>query len=147
MCMIDYVDCDWKPIKEEWRQAAKPHQCDECRRQIERGERYRYEFVLSDGYPYSYRSCAQCHAASRWLVIVCNGFLCKGVLEDLEQHWEESAEYRTFWLGRAIVGMRHQWRRKPRVGKRIRSTSLLPPLSEPRIRPELLTHRRNEVTG
>lgn len=112
MCMIDDTE-GWKVHSEVERTARKPHKCGECQREIAVGEKY----LFAKGLPYDgdgweqFKTCLQCRAAAKWLVNVCSGYLYNGVLEELEEHWEENASYHSLWLGRAIIGMRRKWKR------------------------------------
>lgn len=94
------------------RKARKEHRCCECGRGIEVGERHEYMRGLYDGSWDTFRTCAHCIAARSWLRVECRGWLYCGVGEELEQHWDDSGEYRSAWLARAIVGMRRQWKRR-----------------------------------
>lgn len=110
MCMI-YDAEEWKVFHEEQRTAAKVHNCTECGRRIDRGERYFYSTGLIDACWYTHKICEHCDTCRQWLLVVCNGYLFCGVLEDLENHWEEW-QLRSMWLGRRIVESRRRWRRK-----------------------------------
>lgn len=96
------------------RRARKPHECGECDRFIFVGEPYEYATGLSvdsDTW-YTNHTCAHCIAARSFLIKECNGYLMQGVLEDLEEHWQEDTLYRSHWLGRAILGIRRKWRKR-----------------------------------
>jgi hypothetical protein len=114
VCMIDGAD----PLKLHHSGAVRAriqHRCDECGRTIEPGELYDRAAGLGweqAAHWWTWKTCWHCCAAREWLRIVCEGWLYESVREDLEEHWEESWEYRTVWLGRAILGMRRQWRRR-----------------------------------
>lgn len=43
-----------------WHQARKQHRCCECHENILPGQRYERIFVISDGTPYSYKTCEFC---------------------------------------------------------------------------------------
>lgn len=110
MCMID--DCEpWTVHHDETRKAAKDHRCDECRRTISKGETYEHGSGLCDGRWTTQRTCEHCVAARSWLLKVCSGWVYGMVADDLREHWWESPEYRSLWLGRAIHGIGHQWKR------------------------------------
>lgn len=106
-------DCDTYALYEtKMRRANKHRVCDECSRQIERGETYRYAKGLYDGRWEHHAMCAHCSAAAEWLLSVCNGYQHCGVREDLVEHWTYSETYRSVWLARAIAGMRRRWCRR-----------------------------------
>lgn len=107
MCMIDYGEraAVWDQII---RKARKSHLCCECHRTIEKGEKYEYISSLFDGSWDHYHLCAHCSSASRWLSKHCGGYLIGGILDDLQEHWEEN--YRKDHLGRLIVGMARKWK-------------------------------------
>lgn len=111
MCMIG-EDAGWKVFRDGTRTARKPHGCGECRRTIHVGERYYWATGLDYEWEswQTFATCEHCRAATEWLLTACNGYLFEMVLEDLVEHWQESAEYRSWPLGRLIVGMRRRWR-------------------------------------
>lgn len=117
MCLIDEGD-GAKVIRVEKRTAARPHPCSECRREIATGEPYEFTAALWVGADHWWqgRTCQHCLAARSWLWVQCDGWLYEGVLVDLEEHWSESWELRSQWLGRAIIGMRRQWKRRDGAG-------------------------------
>ncbi len=80
---VDYETCEL--IDGGMRKARKEHVCTECRRTIERGERYEYAFTSFDGGTDTYKTCVDC-------VSVRDSFFCNGwgytmVWEDLEEHF------------------------------------------------------------
>lgn len=90
------------------RRARKVWRCEECTRRIEPGETYERVGSLYDGSWSTYRTCAHCVAARRWLEVICGGYLSEGVLEDLAEHrWEMGA---SFALLRLIVASSRRWR-------------------------------------
>jgi hypothetical protein len=110
MCMID-DESSWKIFRDATRRARKEHRCDECHRVIRVGEPYYWATGLSyeyDGWE-TYSTCQHCRAATEWLLTACHGYLFTMVLEDLLEHWHESPTYRSWTLGRLIVGMRRRW--------------------------------------
>lgn len=111
MCAIDYADGDWTPLGSTTRKARKRHRCDECSRHIEPGESYHRSVGIAEGHFYASLQCPQCEAAAQWLVWTCGGYLNEGVEEDLAEHWDEPG-YRCLDLGRLILGMRRDWRRR-----------------------------------
>lgn len=111
MCMIESAE-SCSLYDTTWRTARKEHRCEECRRTIAPGERYLRHAIGGEGTVSVYLHCSHCHAAATWLVKHCRGYLCGGVLEDLEEHWGELYDEDRMFLGRAIVGMRKKWRRR-----------------------------------
>jgi hypothetical protein len=127
MCRIDDADNDYVLVVDRRPVAAWPHQCSDCGRRIEVGERYRLlEWVevdwsayydrqgyyeddgrelpaLAGGHRDSSIQCAHCEAAGGWLVAVCNGFLYGAVCSELSEHWDESPMYHTAALGRLVI--------------------------------------------
>lgn len=127
MCRVDYGDDAGAWLKEPDRTVAtEPEQCCECERTIESGETMTYfEWTYDldeDGEPlpdakanYSEQFCVHCEAAAIWLDEVCSGHLYGKwqIIEDLEEHWdEEGYPIKTIDLGRLLVGMKKQWKRK-----------------------------------
>lgn len=113
MCMVDDGE-GWKVFRSEWRTARKQHACYDCGRKIEPGERYYFATGISnDDWRRwdTYRECAHCQYAAKWLLAECGGYLFGGILEDLEEHWDGEL-MRDLHIGRAIVGLRRRWRRK-----------------------------------
>lgn len=112
MCMVDQAEDSFvADVREQTARVA--HTCGECGRTIEPGERYRVGGGVCDGEWWTGKMCVHCWAARSWLSVQCNGWLWGGVLEDLEEHWQESPLLRSHWLGRAILGMRRRWRGMP----------------------------------
>ena len=121
--MIDAADRAEAYWESTVKRARQEHHCDECRRTIEPGESYQRTRAIWEGEPIVTKACGHCVAAREWLVRVCRGFVHSMVLEELREHWDHSELYRSWWLGRAIVGMRRKWRRK--------DGTLMPVLGEP----------------
>lgn len=59
MCLCDLADSP-SAFSETHRRARKRHQCDECHRHIEPGDRYQYVSGIWDGRQDSYKTCARC---------------------------------------------------------------------------------------
>lgn len=112
MCMVDSADgCDTFS-RYVHRKARKSHRCGECGREIPSGETYRYATGLYDGGFWQAKTCAHCEAATRWLLLVCNGWLYGGVWEDLGEHWsEEWTPIKSLDLGRLLVWRNRRWLR------------------------------------
>ena len=103
MCMIEYGDGPefWH---EKSQTARKEHRCDECSRQIRRGEVYWYAFGKCDGYTYEAKTCSHCRVACEWLNRNCHGFVYQAVIEDFGEHAEDNLP-----MLRIVVGARRQW--------------------------------------
>lgn len=119
MCMIDdseriNVLSDTKP------RARKPHKCGECCRTIAVGETYEKTVGVYDGRFDTYVTCMHCVAVREWLSKVCSGWIYTMVEEDLREHFREGYG---FWLGRAAIGMKREWRK--------RDGSLMQPMALP----------------
>lgn len=111
MCAVDYGE-PTDVARIELRKARKQHKCDDCGRIIEPRETYTHWVFLSEGYWSKGACCAHCRAASKWLVEQCGGFLYVGILDDLEEHWNEEPLLCSMRLGRLIVGCRRRWKRR-----------------------------------
>lgn len=109
MCRVDYADGAHVSTQNVCT-ARKEHPCVECRRTIRPGERYERAKWLDDFGWCSVATCVQCMAAREWLVAECGGWIYTEVLDELVEHWEESAEYQTWQLGRLIACMKTRWR-------------------------------------
>ena len=101
----------------EQRTARKRHTCSECGRGIMPGERYENVGGLWDGRWQTFKTCAHCREAQRWLIHQCRGFLHGGTLEDVCAHWDEDTILRSVAFGRLVVlagGTRRRgpWKRK-----------------------------------
>jgi hypothetical protein len=112
MCMIDDAE-SWQFFDHVERKARKPHQCFECGRMIQPGERYEY----SSGKLYGYRTfeqfhqCAHCRQVTRWLIVACSGFLFGAVREDLAEHVVGEEMYlRSAPLTRLLRWMSASWK-------------------------------------
>lgn len=80
LCFYGDSDCSASVYNESWRGARKQHRCCECRRTIERGERYHYTFGVWDGDADQYTTCAQC--AEIRVAFACEGAWIFGQLWD-----------------------------------------------------------------
>lgn len=108
MCRID--DCDGASVNHrEWRRAAKPHQCCECRRTIEKGEEHQYTFMIMEGEPMTFRLCQHCLAAAGWLIRECGGYVFEVIGEELIEHAVEYPHVADA-LAPLIAGIKAQWR-------------------------------------
>jgi hypothetical protein len=106
--MIDDAE-PWQFSSQERRKARIAHPCGECKRTIQPGETYEYTFGKFEDEVFYHKMCSHCVAAARWLVIQCQGYCQTYVLQELIDHWGENTSLRSFWLGRAIVGMKRAW--------------------------------------
>lgn len=111
MCAIDDGE-RYDFYRNAMRKARKARPCSECGREIQAGESYECAEGMYDSTWYRHATCSHCIAARLWLKVECGGWLHEGVLEDLEAHWGEGSSYTSVWLGRAIVGLRKQWKRR-----------------------------------
>lgn len=93
MCMIN-DDTWWKVSRCDKRKARKTHRCGECRRNINPGETYEYfTGINSDGYGWeTYRTCAHCQQAARWLRVFCGGSVFEMSADDLAEHVNDGEE-------------------------------------------------------
>lgn len=121
MCMIDGCDERYEIYNgPRLVRARKEHRCDECYRQIAKGESYYSASGLGDGRFEQHYICAHCWVACEWLRVNCDGWLHCGVREDVEEHVQE---YRhtdaAAGLARLTIGMRRKWtvKRGPRAGQ------------------------------
>ena len=112
MCRVDYCDEFAEEISRETPTARKAHRCGECGRAVEPGERYERIVAKWDGDLTVSKTCSHCVRARRWLERECGGFVYTEVADELAEHWQESAEYRTKELRALIMGMRRGWRRR-----------------------------------
>lgn len=110
MCMWDDGE-SWELARHQWRTAAKDHRCGECNRTISKGERYEYVTGLYDGHWDTERTCEQCHQVTRWLNVVCGGFMYQAVQMDLFEHITGEESYlRSAPLTRLGRWMDKDWR-------------------------------------
>lgn len=109
MCMADGGEPP-DIYRGESRTARKTYRCAECPRQIQAGEQYHYAFMVYDGDPSTFRTCAHCCVAMRWLADNCGSFLRGAIHEDYEEHADEYRHVRHDIL-RSKVGRRREWKR------------------------------------
>lgn len=138
MCMIDDGDGCVTMIRDGVHTARKQHKCAECRRNIEPGERYMYEFFRFDGKQTAHKTCAHCRVARGWLNDECGGFLYGQIEEDMQDH-----AYSHGWaVARMYVGMKTYWRR--RDGS-LRPIPVCPPTTHERMKITQLALPRGRV--
>lgn len=124
MCRVDDTI---SVLSDERPRAKKPHRCGECHRTIEPGEHYERVTGLWEGELVTHKTCLQCCSVREWLANVCSGWVYSEVAEELLEHFYEGYG---MWLGRAVVSMQNQWRK--------RDGSLMLPMDLPdRLIPEL----------
>jgi hypothetical protein len=109
MCAVE--DCEpWAVCREEWPAARKEHRCNECRRTIRSGEKYR-KITGIISYPNSkwenHRICEHCDAMSAWMTVMCGGWPLDDLYGELVEHWREG--YASIPFGRLIACMRLKW--------------------------------------
>ena len=86
MCMYGGGDPP-RAWSESYPIARKEHKCEECGRTILKGEPYfRYKGISADGDCYGGSQCEHCHVLACWLGQQCEGWICGGVIEDIEEH-------------------------------------------------------------
>lgn len=89
MCRVD----DAEPVEvcnTIIRKARKQHECFECRRPIESGDRYEYATFLFDGRWSQHRTCFPCMTLRSWLDRECSGWVLGEVIEEIEEHWRDA---------------------------------------------------------
>lgn len=110
MCMVGDDDY-WEFYNEYTPKAKVEHTCGECGRTIAKGERYRTQGGKSDGYFEWHKTCLHCDAASKWLMVVCEGWIFTRRQEDFLEHIVGTEKYlRTAQLTRLVRWMRADWR-------------------------------------
>ena len=66
--------------------ARKQHECAECGRTIQNGEKYEYLFAIWDKKPSVYKTCIDCLSIRN--VMFCDGFMHRSMMNDLQEHIE-----------------------------------------------------------
>lgn len=123
MCMIDNADGKWDALEPlHMVVARKAHRCGECQRVIQSGEQYERGAFADDYGISTVKTCAHCVAVRSWLDVQCDGFLFQGVLEDLEEHWQDDTLLHGRYLALAIAGMRKRWARADGTPMRVMGT-------------------------
>lgn len=90
--------------------ARKRHCCDECHRDIEPGESYRYGFGIWEGDSFSQHVCEHCMIPLQWLIVHCGGYVGGEVRGEICEHADAYPEVRRA-LDRIAVGMKRRWMR------------------------------------
>lgn len=88
MCMIDDADDMVVLLSDSDVVARREHQCSECRGVIAKGETYKRESFIHEGFN-QHKTCRRCLAARQWLIDECSGFVYGAVLEDLAEHFND----------------------------------------------------------
>jgi hypothetical protein len=88
MCNIDDAERVFI-LQESTRKARRAHKCDECRRDIEVGEAYQYEFGKLDSDAVAYRTCRHCLVGRAWLSTNCGGWVYGSVIEEIAEHADQ----------------------------------------------------------
>lgn len=114
MCRIDDYDSYGTWLKDlKLRIARKEHRCGDCGRTIAKGEQYTYGVWLEEGDFFTVKVCAHCVTAGHWLTRICGGHLWPGVVEELEEHWDEERwSLGSYALGQLVVLARRRWHRQ-----------------------------------
>jgi len=83
------------------RKARKPHRCCECRREIERGEKYYYHHGVWNGKGASYHQCDQC------------GNLAQMIANEMSGHWnsDEGIEFGGLKWSALEYGFGDEWKK------------------------------------
>lgn len=91
VCLSGDYDESADFYRERFRKAAKPHDCCECGRVIEKGERYRTVSGKWDGDFAQFDTCAEC--AEIQAAFGCNGYslttLWEDVRDEIFPRWDE----------------------------------------------------------
>jgi hypothetical protein len=111
MCMTGDDDY-WVFYNEHHPRARREQTCGECRRSIARGERYWTQGGLTeDGGFEWHKTCEHCTIASRWLEVVCHGWIFDARQEDFLSHVIGDERYiRSRPLVRLVRWMVADWR-------------------------------------
>lgn len=108
MCSIDGDRPD--VYRETTHTARKPHKCIECSRVIAPGERYSSAFMLYEGHPSTFKTCAHCMVGQAWLSENCGGIMHHGLIEEMEEHAQTYPDHKFGFL-RIKAGMQRKWSR------------------------------------
>lgn len=112
MCMYDDGDAPSFYSKVQ-RTARKAHKCDECGREIARGEAYAHVSAKWDGYLGTVKTCSHCAVLQDWLEKECGGYVHHAIVDDVREHLDEAGvPAYGYGLARLVVLARKGWRRK-----------------------------------
>lgn len=109
MCMIDDGE-HYDVFTGCFRYAAKSHACEECRREIAKGEQYSWTKGLFERKWYEHRTCLHCYSGQSLLMAECGGYMHGGLEDDLAEHINEALPW-SRQAARLVVGMRRKWLR------------------------------------
>ena len=111
MCMVEAADGGyWARSREAKPKARKAHRCNECGRDIQPGEQYRYfAGIHTENGSMVHKCCSHCEVASKWLLEQCNGYIYSAVAADIAEHINEVED--GYSLARLWVGMKRKWKR------------------------------------
>lgn len=106
MCSID--DAPYPSVfRESFPVARKAHRCYECRRMIQKGEKYRYIFGVWEGTSDTMHICAHCQALAEWMVVLCGGHPYGDLYSELDEHW--LGGYKSLQIARWMSQLKHGW--------------------------------------
>ncbi len=105
MCSVDYAELVTM-LTNKKTVARKEHRCNECGRNIVRGETYLYESYVHDGSLDTHKTCLHCLRVRDWLYQECGGAVFGDVREEIIDHYREGHGIK---LARLAVGMRRKW--------------------------------------
>jgi hypothetical protein len=111
--MIDYADCNGSWLKPPHAVTArKAHRCENCGRDIAKGESYwTGTWLEARESPSDFHHCAHCVIAGRWLQKVCGGHLWgwDSIAIDLQEHWDEEPQFQCRSFALLLSAMRRRW--------------------------------------
>lgn len=107
MCAID-ADCP-ELYRMNVRLARKEHRCSECSRLIAVGEKYNCAFMIYEGTPDTFRTCAHCRVGQMWLIENCGTFIHGDLIGEMQEH---ARDYPAVAPGLNVIvtGIKQQWR-------------------------------------
>jgi hypothetical protein len=106
MCAVD--DCEpWDVYNDSHPVARTQHQCCECYRTVQPGEKYWLIKGLADHRWATYKLCRHCESLGNFMMVLCDGWPFTSLYAELVDHWREG--YASIALGRLIVAMRRKW--------------------------------------
>lgn len=85
-CGCIYTDCDGDGavLSQAIRTAAKKHDCTECQRTIEKGEKYEVYNGVFDGDFFTSKTCPDCLSARN--EFFCGGYCLESIWDDIRTH-------------------------------------------------------------
>lgn len=110
MCNLDYDRPDFYTATTH--RARCIHKCEECRRLIQKGERYVRSSGKWEGRVDTFKHCLHCNVLVSWLNRECGGFMHGGVIGEIEEHVREYGVPAVgFSLARMYVNAGRKWDR------------------------------------